>query len=425
MAVLLQSITFRHTPADPTQSAFAIRRNKDFEIPVPEWDLADPVPPVESAAAYAILDTNRGRNVIVRVTLSRTAGETGVEIRATGGGVLGPMGPVSVPFGATGQATVDVPLSRPWFSVVGRHDVVWNWSYRTTGQPQWQNLADTGHRIYLTLSPPRAPWSLDPTSAGAAWTDLLDHACVVAQHWLHDDPQVIARTLVWAINENYGLRYDIIRRGSQRYGYTVSGTEFDLTTWIDKVLNGNQQPNDPTECDPSGTRFPYYKLAACYECAASAALMAAILGVEAEYQFHEPFGQLHYCTPIGRRECNNPFYFDGCTNNFRRLYGADDASRPIYGNHAYVKLPGGNNYDACVRSSVDFISNFWYLVAAFFSALTFQFRAAMRFYDLAYGVFADVTQSDYEARLIDRSTPNEARHATGQPVPQVLDFQIM
>ena len=50
--------------------------------------------------------------------------------------------------------------------------------------------------------------------------------------------------------------------------------------------------------------------------------------------------------PIGRGKCNNPFYGSWANDPVR---GEDDATRSGFGNHAYTKLAGQNNYDACMK----------------------------------------------------------------------------
>lgn len=57
MALQLKTITFNHDPLSASTSALNIRRNKDFEVAVPEYDAAIPRTPAESCAAYAKLET--------------------------------------------------------------------------------------------------------------------------------------------------------------------------------------------------------------------------------------------------------------------------------------------------------------------------------------------------------------------------------
>ena len=42
MALALKTITFNHDPFSASNSALNIRRNKDFDVPVPEYDAAIP-----------------------------------------------------------------------------------------------------------------------------------------------------------------------------------------------------------------------------------------------------------------------------------------------------------------------------------------------------------------------------------------------
>jgi hypothetical protein len=119
MALQLKTITFNHDPLSASTSALNIRRNKDFEVAVPEYDAAIPRTPSESCAAYAKLEIT-GQNVIIRVGLQiPSAASITYEVKASGGAVLGHLDTVQVAFsGGITDRTVDIPLSHRSFKQV-------------------------------------------------------------------------------------------------------------------------------------------------------------------------------------------------------------------------------------------------------------------------------------------------------------------
>src|SRR6185295_15824495 len=111
MALKLKTITFNHNPADPTVSALNIRRNKDFEVLVPEYDIANPRPAVEQCAAYAIAPTTaQAVTVALGFGLGQPA-QAAFEVKASGGGVLGAIAPFPITFNNTATTAATVPLS--------------------------------------------------------------------------------------------------------------------------------------------------------------------------------------------------------------------------------------------------------------------------------------------------------------------------
>jgi hypothetical protein len=128
MALALKTITFNHDVLSATTSSMNIRRNKDFEVPVPEYDAAIPRTPAQSCAAYTMQET-KGQNVFVRVTFSLSPATGGTfHVRATGGGILGALDAQAVTF-APGVATqsVDFPLAHHNFSRITQQDITWQW----------------------------------------------------------------------------------------------------------------------------------------------------------------------------------------------------------------------------------------------------------------------------------------------------------
>jgi hypothetical protein len=424
MPFSLRTITFNHDLTAATTSALNIRQNKDFETALPEYDSTIPRTPQQQCAAYAIAATRR-QAVFVRCTFELTpAGSASFEVKATGGGILGALDPLTVSFTGGGSATVDFPLVHRSFAAVGRHDVTWQWWVRGPGDKDWQALVATSHRIYLLLDVPGAPWTQTYGDKRNPWTDLLDHACVIASGRKNEMGASIS--LVKAIYSNYSLRYDI-ERGAPRYGFGSTTGSFRLSNWIGYVLQG-APPASPTFCPGTGEAYNDNWIINCYDAAASLALMGKAVGARLDYYFHGPFGYLRFVVPIGRGKCNNPFY--GCTSN-APIRGADDTTRTRFGNHAYTKLNGQNDYDACMKRWLSWIEQLiltivYFLIWLILLILSLGTVNRIDLLERAQGWLVNLTQTEYNAATIDTSTAAEAAAAAGgSPVLCVLNFQIV
>ncbi len=423
MSFTLTTITFNHDLSAATTSALNIRKNKDFETALPEYDSAIPRTAQEQCAAYAIAAT-RGQAVFVRCSFELApAGVATYEVKASGGGVLGDLDARSVSFAGAGSVTVDFPLAHRSFSAAGRHDVTWQWWVRARGSKRWLPLVSTSHRIYLTLALPGTPWTQTYADRRNPWTDLLDHACTLVAG--RKEEMGASISLVKAIYGNYSLRYDI-RTGAPRYGFGGTTGSFHMTNWIAYVLQG-APPASPTFCQGSGEAYNDNWIINCYDAAASLALMGKAVGARLDYYFHGPFGYLRFVRPIGRGKCNNPFY--GCWNN-DPVRGVDDSTRTGFGNHAYTKLNGQNNFDACMKQWRSWLEQLilgilYFIVWLILLIVTLGSVNRFDLLERASGWLVNLTQGDYNAATIDTSTAAEAAAAAGgNPVVCVLNFQI-
>jgi len=417
MALALKTITFNHDPFSASNSALNIRRNKDFDVPVPEYDAAIPRTAAESCAAYAIQET-AAQPVFVRVEFTEAAGaNVQYEVRAVGGGLLGALDPQVVDFsGGAVSKIVDFPLAHRNFNRIARTDAGWGWEFREIDRTTWQPLIRTAHRIYLVLQVPPAPWTQALADRRNPWTDLLDFSCDIAAG-LQTAADVV-EAVTKKVNQGYALRYDI-QSGAPRYGYVRSGSSFQLTNWIEYVLKGGA-PANPVFCDTTAEQYRDFLIVNCYDCAASCALMAKLVGADSDYYYHEPFGYLQLVVPIGRGKCNDPFY--GCVGF--PVVGSDD-ERSRFANHAYQKPGGSRNYDACLREWIPFFLKllllFIWLLILILSFGTINEKSLL---NRADGWLVDLSQPEYNARTNDTSQPFEAAASGGTPALQTLQFSV-
>lgn len=434
----LEAITFNHNVNSVITSGVNLRLSKDQEVLLPEFELAPFQRPRSHPCAYSIQDTI-GNDVTVELrfrissTLAQISASTGktltFNVRADGGGVLGPIAPTAVTF-QPGQpvTTVHASLADRSFDGVGAHNVTWEWS-AWQAPAGWRPLTITSHRVYLLLDTPKTPWTATFASRKNVWANLLDHACAIANE--AQTSRDALRPIVKALNGDYLLKYDIVR-GAPRYGFSRTGSQFRLDQWMSYVLDGNaptwvyfcEHPT-PGSTHAFGTlavgEWYEWLTANCYDCASGVAILGAALGCPTAYVFHEPFGYLNPVYPIGRDLANNPF--PGCrdASGIPALVGPDDA-RTSFGNHTYV-VAAGENYDACLKEKVP-----WWKRAVLrlrygtTVAATLGTSRPRHLLDWADGYLVQRTQADYEAAVIDTSAAFEAANAGGAPSPQVLDF---
>jgi hypothetical protein len=424
MPLALRAITFNHDPDSATSSAMNIRRNKDFEVLVPEYDSAVPRLQEESCAAYSIADT-RGQPVFIQVAFEMPASLPDAKtfvVRALGGDALGRIDPVAVTFpSGTTTANVECPLTQRTFIEVGRYNVAWRWQVSDQLQSTWAPLVTTHHRIYVVLAVPTAPWTQTFGDKRNPWTDLLEESSVRAAR--ARTAVAAAKKIVRAVNSAYTLRYDI-ERGHYRYNFVGFTSPFRLSLWIDYVLRGNA-PALPKFCAGSTEEYPDFRIVNCNDAATSVGLMGTIVGAPLEVYFHQPFGYLHYVLPIGRGKSNNPFYGCGGANIAVLPPDWEGPERRGFANHMYAKLPSGNTFDACLKESVPFFLRLlllllWLLIFI----LSLGTVNAEYLLDRADGWLVDLPQADYANRVNDTTQPFETAAAGGTPVLQPLDFEV-
>src|SRR5260370_27380479 len=158
MALQLSTITCNHDPAAPATSTLNNRKNKDFEVPIPEYDSSIPRTPPQSCAAYAKHETS-GQTVVIRAHFQIPAAvNITYEVKASGGGMLGHLDAVQVVFsGGIADQVVDIPLPHRNFQKIQRADITWLSRYRKQGASNRHPLAPTPHPIYLILPLPPPP----------------------------------------------------------------------------------------------------------------------------------------------------------------------------------------------------------------------------------------------------------------------------
>jgi hypothetical protein len=159
MTLELSAIYFDHDqlpaarkPAgsSPLSSALHIRRSQDYEVNWPEYEKGNLAQNPVSCAAYSISDTAGQAVFILAQFENLSSTHSTYEVKADGGGILGPINPTPVTFGA-GEASVrlGLPLSGRTFEEVGKYSVAWQWYYREQGAAGWHSLAGTEHQVYL------------------------------------------------------------------------------------------------------------------------------------------------------------------------------------------------------------------------------------------------------------------------------------
>lgn len=416
MPLVLSEIYFNHNRltesrkplgSSPFTSALHIRRNQDLEIPWPEYKAEDLRDISESKIAYSIKDT-AGYDVFIFVLLedlSKT--NTTYEVKAEGGGILGELCPTTVVFGrGNPSANATFPLRNRVFEEIGIYDVTWDWYYREQGDSLWKFIDTTHHHVYLTYSAPEMPWSKDAYRKNNPWTELLDICCEISQG-AKDDISAVAE-ITKAINNRYGLRYDIIA-GAPRYTFTIyknnkAITVFDLVNWINFVLNGNP-PSNLFYLPGTMEEYKHYHIVGCQDTAAALAVMASVIGAKVDVAYHPHFGYLKYVFPIGRGKSNNPYTYLNPSNPGLPIKGEGD-ERTKFQFHYYVKLRG-NTYDSCMREWSENSGEEGWLI--------------------------NLPQFEYEEKTIDRRTPkkremNSICSADGTllpSIPELTDLEIL
>jgi hypothetical protein len=288
--VNVAAIMFNHDPASLTRDAMNIRRNFDENVMVPEWVSPLSWFPRNDPAAYCAQET-AGQTITIKVRFRASPGVASAEVRASGGGVLGPIPAFGVIFDENGFSEfVEVALPNHTIaSGVRVEDIQWRWEYRCPMENAFRGMDRTAHRIYVVLREPREPWTQASGSNQNPWTDALDLACTASPNQGFADPLDaiavgLAELLNWGgSNANPGqLEYDDVTT-SPHYAGTNSDSQFALSKYIER-LNGGVG-NGP--------------LVNCTDCACIMTTFANLLGCDLwEGQIFTSF--VNPTIPIGR-----------------------------------------------------------------------------------------------------------------------------
>ncbi|MBN1115417.1 MAG: hypothetical protein JXA66_08755 [Oligoflexia bacterium] len=402
----LEQIIFNHDKADFATSAINIRKNMDIEggIP-PEWVKGNTLA-TESPAAYALAPIS-GNDVKIIAVFDPNGFDGDVEIQALNGGILGALSPEMLSTGSPnpdnpGLVDLEFVLSNHTMKSISLQDIQWQWQYRPSGGGAWTDLETTSHRIYVILDLPETPWINAANNNHNPWTDVLDEICpkVLGQK---DKKYTAARLLTRLYNE-LGVQYDVGEGdgiGGQSAYLSSVGSDwgFDPIDFINKT-NG-----DTVNCNDCATAYNSF---------------ASILGIEVEQMFHQTFGYLNNVVPIGRGECNHPFYLSDAFNLHDPIVGPDEVhpDRAYFKNHGYCRY-NDKNYDLTMKSaqvapdsSIAALILVWLLL--FILTLGKIGTEWLTFHlNKANGWLIDIAESDYRDVVIDISTEPETKDKNG------------
>lgn len=268
--VTLASIAFNHDPTHASVDALSIRKSATRDVHIPEWTKGQ-TDPKTSPAAYAI-DKVTGKTITIEASFTiNTTAATTVQIQALGGGVLGPVAPVTVNFVNGVSSPKNITLNLPSHSIatqgVTAQDVTWTWQYQIQGGA-WQPMSSSSHRIYTLLSQPTMPWkqSADPSETQLPWTDALEYACAWANGKTTAGDALAAVTT--QVNGALGLTYETTRGASKYTGANATGTQFAFfLTKFNQMLGGG---------------FGNGKKVNCTDCATIVATFANLVGTDVQ-----------------------------------------------------------------------------------------------------------------------------------------------
>jgi hypothetical protein len=240
--VELTAIKFnRSTSAGPEEAnAISLRQNFATAVTVPEWTKGKRLPK-DSPAAYAIAAVASKIVAIEASFATDPAGPVAVDIRAEGGGVLGPIDPTTIKLSGGTSVPDFVPLNLPHHRIgasgILREDIQWDWFYKAT-DGTWVSMGSSFHRIYVVLDAPSLPWLQPPTPPASEtqlpWVEALDRACL----WAGGTLNVLdaATAVTKAVNSNLGLTYDV-SHGASKYTQAIGRTSWFLCTAFLAFLN--------------------------------------------------------------------------------------------------------------------------------------------------------------------------------------------
>jgi hypothetical protein len=328
------AISFNHDTGSLNADALNLRKNFTQTIAVPEWTVGKTLP-TDSPAAYAIKET-QGHKITIKVQFTNFPKNSKAEIRAEGGGVLGPIDPQLVTFtgGVSVPAFVPVELNHHTIGVNGilLEDITWNWKFRCCGGGEWEPLQTTHHRIYVVLEEPTLPWKQSgfPDTQNP-WTEALDYVCAWAAGQKNRDDAATAITK--HINANLGLVYDNAA-GASHYTIWAVVALFELTQFLSYLKTGIGLGN----------------IVNCTDCATITTTFSNLVGCDLHASRMEAFFHLTPFRGIGAAGFACPGF--GCGFSYHEVAwkGANGNADPIF--DACLRVDGDTNPWAAPYSEI-------------------------------------------------------------------------
>ena len=285
--ITLRSIQFDHANGASAASSLHLRRDAKTKVARPEW-VAGQANAADSPVLYAE-DLHGSGKVIVKATFTKTLFGVAkhIEVRATEGGVLGPVEAFSLDFSLAAEVTTSIPLTQLALQGPSQGDVSWRWEYRT-GSGAWQFLARSHHRVYCVPKRPHEPWDVSaPDLTANPWTAALDFACQASNlSGAANEMDGLAAGLCELLNPGglapnpFRLAYTVDDAGDAHYA--GAGGTLNLTALLERASGGVGKG----------------ELVNCDDCAGLVVTMANLLGCNL-YEQYIAASAMHPVIPIG------------------------------------------------------------------------------------------------------------------------------
>lgn len=266
-------------------------------------------------------DATKEVTVKVEVTINENVSGTAV---LTGGiDDLDIVGDAEVPT-SVGVHTVKAKIQELPDSVRWYNDNI-DWGLEVADMGQCLGLNTTRVEVFAVLQRPVQVFA----SAPGVWSEALRFLCTKAGVLDAEKPEEALEAITSYCHASHGFVYDHLS-GAPHYG--GFGPAFHLNAYI----NNQGGP-----------------LVNCYDQAAAVQVFSAALGIDATWEYLQPFGFIPTVSLVGTM-CNNPFYkIPGLDQIHKHLdkpvvpaKSRAYLKRTDFNNHAFAKFNGGI-YDAC------------------------------------------------------------------------------
>lgn len=293
----------------------------------------------------------RALTVIARFESHTHRNET-LQVRAMGGGVLGPLAiravrfreGVSVSDPGLSSGFVRFQLAQNTIDAVTIRNIEWTWQYRCPAElvDRAMPSSPSRHRIYITHEPPKPPWvEFDEVRVWLyPWTKVLEIACSNEEGAGGSmEPLGGAGVLTRRFYDKFGFQYNTVRGTSHHAGTIRESTRemtFRLASFIDVAVRGQK------------------KDVGCHDMAAGLVTFGTALGIPFKHRFRQLFAFHNFIVPVGRAETNSVFHASPVYSG-GRVTGVDVTDprvRAQIDNHGYATLEtrgGVTVYDPSYR----------------------------------------------------------------------------